>query len=477
MQEPRVIQGGMGVGVSNHVLAGAVSRLGQLGVVSGTVLDQIFIRRLQLGDRGGDLRRALAAFPDQAMAGRALANYFSPHGLPPEVPFQRPAPLTLDPEPRRLELILLATFAEIWLAKHGHDGVVGINLLEKIQLPTLPALYGAMLAGVDYVLMGAGIPREIPGVLDRLARHEPATLRIAADGLTSGEEVIFRFDPQQYLGRASALTRPKFLPVVSSATLATSLVRRSVGRVDGFIVEHHTAGGHNAPPRGSLRLNSHGEPIYGLRDEADLAAMRALGLPFWLAGSFGSPEKLTDALAQGAQGVQVGTLFAFCHESGFAPEIKAAVLELIRRGKAIVHTSARVSPTGFPFKVIRMEGTLSEEEIFAARPRVCDLGYLRTPFKKPDGGFGFRCPAEPAPAYLAKGGRQEDTQGRRCLCNNLLAAIGLGQMQPRGYAEPELITSGDDLSGVKRMLDMGNGHETYGAADVLRYLLSPPPPV
>ena len=30
-------------------------------------------------------------------------------------------------------------------------------------------LYGAMLAGVDYVLMGAGIPRTIPGILDSLA--------------------------------------------------------------------------------------------------------------------------------------------------------------------------------------------------------------------------------------------------------------------------------------------------------------------
>lgn len=475
MQEPRIIQGGMGVGVSNYVLSGTVSRLGQLGVVSGTILDQILVRRLQRGDSTGDVRTALAAFPDQAMVRRTLDRYFLPEGTAQNAPYRRPPLLSLDPDPTRIELILLATFAEIWLAKRGHRGVVGINLLEKIQLPTLPALYGSMLAGVDYVLMGAGIPREIPGALDRLAQHESARLRIAADGLAPGEEVVFRFEPQRYLAHAPALTRPKFLPVVSSATLATNLARKSSGRVDGFVVEHNSAGGHNAPPRGVLRLNDSGEPIYGPRDEADLEAIRGLGLPFWLGGSYGSPERLAEALQAGAQGIQVGTLFAFCRESGFTAEVKRAVLDLVRRGKAAIHTSARFSPTGFPFKVIRMAGTLSEKEIFNARPRACDLGYLRTAFKKTDGGFGFRCPAEPEESYVAKGGLPEDNEGRRCLCNNLLAAIGLAQVQVGGYIEPKLITSGDDLSGVKRLLDTCNGYETYGAEDVLRYLLADPP--
>jgi NAD(P)H-dependent flavin oxidoreductase YrpB (nitropropane dioxygenase family) len=177
----------------------------------------------------------------------------------------------------------------------------------------------------------------------------------------------------------------------------------------------------------------------------------------------------------GAQGVQVGTLFAFCRESGFTLEVKRTVLDLVRRGEATVRTSARVSPTGFPFKVLQLRGTLSEESVFAARPRICDLGYLRTPYKKADGQIGFRCPAEPEQTYLAKGGHSEETEGRRCLCNNLLAAIGLGQVQTGGYAEPELITSGDDLSGVKRLLESRNDRDLYSAEDVLRYLLAPPP--
>ena len=65
---PEVIQGGMGVGVSSWRLARSVSRVGGLGVVSGTALDVVLARRLQDGDPGGHMRRALAAFPEQGMA-------------------------------------------------------------------------------------------------------------------------------------------------------------------------------------------------------------------------------------------------------------------------------------------------------------------------------------------------------------------------------------------------------------------------
>lgn len=60
---PVVIQGGMGVAVSDWRLARAVSLTGQLGVVSGTAVDVLMTRRLQSGDPGGHVRRALAAFP------------------------------------------------------------------------------------------------------------------------------------------------------------------------------------------------------------------------------------------------------------------------------------------------------------------------------------------------------------------------------------------------------------------------------
>lgn len=75
---PRVIQGGMGVGVSSRTLAREVASLGQLGVVSGIALDTILIRRLGLGDRGGQMRRAMAAFLAPEIAQRVIARYFRP---------------------------------------------------------------------------------------------------------------------------------------------------------------------------------------------------------------------------------------------------------------------------------------------------------------------------------------------------------------------------------------------------------------
>eukprot|EP00957_Ditylum_brightwellii_P162302 12358251-Ditylum_brightwellii.AAC.1 len=62
---PRVIQGGMGIRISKWELAREVQKAGELGVVSGTGIDTIFVRELQDGDPEGSMRRALASFPDQ----------------------------------------------------------------------------------------------------------------------------------------------------------------------------------------------------------------------------------------------------------------------------------------------------------------------------------------------------------------------------------------------------------------------------
>lgn len=467
MDQPRVIQGGMGVGVSSWKLARAVSRLGQLGVVAGTALDVVLARRLQDGDADGDVRRALDAFPFRGMAERVLARYFVPGGKRADEPY-RSVPMHSFSSPRELvELCVVANFVEVWLAREGHDGPVGINFLEKIQLPHLPSLYGAMLAGVAYVLMGAGIPVRIPGVLDLFAGHEPATYAVAVTGAPDGVSV--RFDPRDFLeGEATPLARPAFLPIVSSSTLAHSLARRANGRVDGFVVEAPTAGGHNAPPRGRLQLTAAGEPLYGERDVVDLAKMRELGLPFWLAGGRGSPEGLRHALAEGASGVQVGTAFAFCEESGLAPALKAAALSGVADGTVAVFTDPAASPTGFPFKVASVDGTLFGETAYDERTRVCDLGYLREAYVRGDGSIGFRCAAEPVAAFVAKGGAEGATVGRKCLCNGLAASIGHPQVRRDGL-EKALVTSGDDLANVGRFL---RPRETrYSASDVIGAIL------
>jgi len=460
---PCIIQGGMGVGISNWQLARAVSRCGQLGVVSGVGLDTLLVRRLEDGDPGGHVRQAMAHFPiPHALA--ALERYVRPRRHDARARYSLLPLYKLQASPARQQLSMLGAFVEVWLAKAGHAGAVGINLLTKIQPPTLPTLYGAMLAGVDYVLMGAGIPREIPGALDLLAFHRPAQLRLELTGPVEGEAPKLNFDPRQHWERLPPpLARPKFLAIVSSTLLATALVKKSTGSIDGLVIEGPTAGGHNAAPRGELRLNEQGEPIYGERDEVNLARIRDLGVPFWIAGGMGSPRGLQEARAAGAAGIQVGTLFAYCDESGMAEHLKRSVLAHAVQHAVHVRTDMRASPTGYPFKLVEWPANPAAG---ATRTRMCDLGYLREAYLTPDGTVGFRCPGEPEDIYVKKGGRREDTVGRQCLCNGLLATAGHPQ-QRKGSVEPPIVTSGNDLERISEFL---RGRERYRAEDVIRYL-------
>ena len=209
---PEIIQGGMGIGVSDWRLAQAVSRLGQLGVVSATALDSLLVRRLQDGDAGGHVRRAMACFPIPGVAAAVLQRYFLPEGRPEGAPYKLLPVYRQVVATTRHQLTMLSAFVEVHLAKEGHRGVVGVNLLTKIQLPNLAMLYGAMLADVDVVLMGAGIPREIPGVLDGYATHQPATLRMEVEGLPAGTTEVVSFDPRAQWpggGVPAPLRRPR----------------------------------------------------------------------------------------------------------------------------------------------------------------------------------------------------------------------------------------------------------------------------
>lgn len=465
----------MGVGVSNWRLAHAVSKLGQLGVVSGTALDSVFVRRLADGDQGGHMRRGLDAFPFPEMARRIWNEYFVPGGRAaggsyPSLPMHQ-----RQSQRKLVELCMISNFVEVFLAKEGHKNPVGINYLEKVQMPHLYSIYGAMLAGVGYVLMGAGIPLHIPGVLDALAAQHAAEYRLAVTGAAQGQladvDMLMRLDPAEYAeGPLPVLERPQFLAIVSSNTLAATMLRRASGRVNGLIIESPTAGGHNAPPRGKLQLNAGGEPIYGERDQVNIAELRMLGVPFWLAGGYGSAAKLREALDQGAAGVQVGTAFAFSRESGMRADLKNELLAQAAAGAGRVFTDPLASPTGFPFKVAQLESTSSNANVYQQRKRVCDLGYLREPYVADDGRIAYRCAAEPVTTYVAKGGKVEDTVGRKCLCNALLANIGLAQVRDNSALEPALITVGDDLNTIAQF--MAPGRQSYGAADVVKALMS-----
>ncbi|WP_129629956.1 nitronate monooxygenase [Candidatus Oscillochloris fontis] len=509
LRQVQLIQGGMGVYVSNWRLARAVAMAREevtAGTVSGTALDIVYVRLLQLGDPGGHIRRGLAALDAQfgvTMGQRILERYFIEGGKAADARFapapiinvrtengstQIPAtsgentiiPLVIDPE--IIELQIATGFVEVWLAKQGHQGTILINFLNKVELPLLYIMYGAMLAEVDGIVVGAGNPEGLPAICSRLAQHEPVSRELAVLYQGSGEHFSLPFDPRQVCGGALAqrpLKRPAFLAIVTRHDLAQALAASGTEPPDGMIIENHTAGGHNANPTGPLHRDEIGQPIYGPDDIADLAVLREIGLPFWLAGGYGNHDQLRAAQATGAVGIQAGSIFALCEESGLRPEYRTALMDALRAGmddSQLVRTTL-VSPTGFAFKVAQIAGTLSDEEVFAHRPRICDIGLLQQiGLSAPDGSgtrtIFQRCAAGPVAGYVSKRGLARNTEERRCLCNGLLACVGLGQVKPMAggvFEEPAVVTLGDHLDGVRRL--SRNGQMRYWAHDAVADIL------
>jgi NAD(P)H-dependent flavin oxidoreductase YrpB (nitropropane dioxygenase family) len=468
MDHPKLIQGGMGIAVSNWILAREVALRGQLGVISGTALDGVLARRLQDGDPGGHMRRALKAFPFQEAAKRILDKYFVSGGTGrkyAQVPL-----FSINNNDRLNELTVAANFTETYLAKEGHNGPVGVNYLAKVQLPTLSSIYGALLAGIDYVIVGAGIPLEIPGILKRLSENQDASLRLSVEEADKTDSFFSHFDPAALFGtKLPELKLPRFLPIVSSNFLATMMVKKASGPIDGLIIENHEAGGHNAPPRGKMMLDEAGEPVYGDRDAVDTEKIKELGLPFWLAGSFGTPGGLKAALKAGAAGIQAGSAFALCRDSGIFPELRKKIIDVVKNGDSSVFTDAEASPTGFPFKVLKLKDTIAEKRVFEMRKKICNLGYLRQAYKKEDGTLDYRCSAENKEAFIKKGGDpQEAEQGKCCLCNALFATVGMPSVYADGSIEKPLVTLGSHLETLK---DLVLRKIDFSAGDVIDYIL------
>ena len=144
---------------------------------------------------------------------------------------------------------------------------------------------------------------------------------------------------------------------------------------------------------------------------------------------------------------------------------------MCRNGEPNVVTDPNASPTGFPFKVLQLKDSISDRSVYERRARVCDLGYLRQGYRKADGTIGWRCPGERHASYVHKGGKLDDTGGRKCVCNGLLSTVGLGQRRRSGQHEQPLLTCGDDVRGIAQFLKSEEA-TSYSAADVVESLLS-----
>ncbi len=459
----KIIQGGMGVGVSTPWLANVVSKMGGLGTVSGVAADRWLARMLQLGDPDGKIRNALSNFPFKETAKRIQDTFFVEGGITKDQLFKNLPVFTFRTPRLLIDLTVCANFVLVFLAKEACGYPVNMNYLEKIQMPLIYSFTGAMLAGVDYITMGAGIPLQVPAILDNLAAGKPVSYRITVDGRS--EPALLNFDPAAHFAEElPELKRPGFFPIISSNLLSDLFMTKASGSFEGFIVELPTAGGHNAAPRGKYPLNEKGEPVYGAKDEIFFEKLIKHNKPFWIGGSYASPEQVKYAQSLGAKGIQAGSIFALSEESGMQKEYKDEIRKLAFNNQLVVKTDLYASPTGFPFKVVQLPGTLSQTNVYDARTRICNHGFLTSAYQRPDQSIGFRCASERTEQYVRKGGKIEDTENRRCLCNGLIASSEL-----TNPGEAPILTLGDDTSFIKHL--MKNENDTYTAADAMEYLL------
>ena len=470
MPHPTIVSGGMGIYAFPWLPVSEVAKLG-LGIVSGTGMHIVLSRLLQLGDQGGHFRRALKAFPDKDLAMRILDRYYVSEGIPSNKPFKNIEQFSLNPSRELIELTIVANFCQVWLAKEGHQGKVGVNFLEKLQMPHLYSIYGILLAEADYLIMGAGIPMQISAVLDKLIKHEEATYNIHVIGTDKSMIYQMKFNPRNFLQCSlSELKRPYFFPKISSSTLAQIMTRSEEHIIDGWVVELSSAGGHSMSPRGKALWTASGEPIYGKKDEIDFNLLNSIGLPYYMAGGYASPEMYAQARSLGAIGILVGSPFALSDDSTIDPDLRIYIRKEAYNGRLIVFNDAHASPTGFPFKVVHMPRTLGDIRTYLKRKRICDLGGLLQPYLRSDGSVGYRCPAEPTSSYCKKGGKKEDTVYKMCLCNGLFGTVGLGQRLKSGTTEPPVVTLGQNLDFLRHL--MSDENDGYSIKDVFDYLLS-----
>ena len=428
---PPIIQGGMGMQISSWQLASAVARSGQLGVVSGTALDLALARHLQDGDLDGHYRRALAHFPDQAMVERVVTRYYVPGGRAATTPY-RPVPrLVIHAQAPSVELSVLAAFTEVWLAKDGHDGPIGVNLLEKIQMAIPTVTFGAMLAGVDAVLVGAGVPGSCPACSTAwlpsrggVRRRRPRRRRRHRGGRPRSRGAARRGASglEARLPRHRVLPRAGDLPGARRGDPARRVRGRGISRRRA----QRAASATGARRRGERPLRPARRA--GRRED------RGPGLPFWLAGAYGTPEGLARPGGRRPRHPG-GTVFALAEESGLRDDLRRAVRASLGAYDVTVRTSALASPTGFPFKVVDLPGTITDPVEYAARSRQCDLGFLRAPYAKEDGSVGYRS-GRVERTYAIKGGAVEDTDGRVCLCNGLTATAGMDSIGATATTSP-----------------------------------------
>ena len=252
-----LVQGGMGVGVSAHRLAGSVASLGGVGTISS-----VDLRRLHpdLMERTGKLRGDIAKTEINAANLEALGR-------------------------------------EIAAARQlaNGRGLLAINVMRAVG-EYAPSVSKALECGIDAVVVGAGLPLDLP----ELAQDHPGA---------------------------------KLVPILSDARGVALVLKKWERRKrvpDAIVIENPSlAGGH----LGAAKVADLHDARFAFENviPQTLAALRAAGLerevPVIAAGGVRSFADIARLQALGAAAVQLGTPFAVTLEGDAAPGFKRVLAE------------------------------------------------------------------------------------------------------------------------------------------------------
>jgi nitronate monooxygenase len=338
--EAPIIQGGMGVGVSLYPLAKAVAREGGVGIVSSACLDRLVSKR----------------------TGKKVNIYE-------------------------------AVYEEVSLAK-ADGGFAGINIMAALMRDYNDSVKGALDAGADFIISGAGLPLTLPAI-------QPP--------------------------KDTAL-----VPIVSSARALEIICKKweRLGyRPDAVVLEGPLAGGHLG-----FRLDdidSESNKLENLLPPVKDMAAKYGDIPVIVAGGIYTHADILRFLGMGADGVQMGTRFLATEESSATAVYKQAVVQAKDEDILVAHDPG--SPCGLPFRVIK-QSPMYVSSLQRLRKPKCDKGYVL--LKDAKGVFSV-CPAK------------ESNEHHFCICNGLLSSAGYNPDK-----EEALYTVGTNASRIDKILSV-----------------------
>jgi nitronate monooxygenase len=333
-----IVQGGMGVGVSAHRLAGSVASLGAMGTISSV-----------------DLRRH---HPD--LMDRTREHHSGAHGAADKAVI----------DAANLEALEREILAARQLSQGR--GLLAVNVMRAVG-EYAASVTRALQAGIDAVVVGAGLPLDLPD----LARDFPKALLIPILSDSRGVGLVLK-----------KWERKQRVP-------------------DAIVIEHpRYAGGH----LGAAKIADLGDPRFDFENviPQTLTLLRDAGLegrvPVIAAGGVRSFEDIQRLQGLGAAAAQLGTPFVATDECDADPVFKKVLAEA--RDEDVVEFT---SVAGLPARAVKTPWLAN---YLRALPRLQESTH-----KKPRCTLAFDC--------LAQCGLRDGLPGWGQFCIDTQLAAGL----------------------------------------------------